>query len=126
MNAFAQFFKSNQKTLEDYTHEAIQDLMRRERDATRGLFGVQEEGCGRDFFCLDERTWIWYEEWIEDGERKHMTTRYVVREKEIVKSQNGGPYKTLSAQEVKSLKAAAETYAATVNEKIYAKSQSTQ
>ncbi len=120
MSIFTQFFKSNQKTVDDFKHEARQELMRKEREVTGTIFGDLEGGTKRDFFCLNRSTWIWYEEWVDkNGQRKHMTTRYEIRPTEIVKSQNGGSYQQLSVQETRSLKKAAEAYVTTVNEKIY-------
>jgi len=120
VNSFMQFFKSSKKTVDEYKHEVTQGLMRKELEASRDIFGTLPSGVKRDFFCLDEYTWIWYEEWVgDDGRRKQMTTRYMIRPNEIVKSQNGGTYKRLSASEAKSLTAAVQAYTAKVNEHIY-------
>ena len=121
MNIFTQFFKSNRKTEEEIIQEIEQDLMRRELDATRGMFGALKAGTKRDFFCLDEHTWIWYEEWVdEQGRRRQMTTRYMIRPNEVVKSQNGGAYKRLSDKELLSFQAAIQTYASTITQRLYA------
>ena len=123
MNIFTNFFRSSQKTVDDYKEEAMQDLMRKELAATQGIFGPLQDGTKRDFFCLDRHTWIWYEEWVDsDWHRKQMTTRYIVRPTEIVKSQNGGSYHRLSVQEARSLKAAAEAYVTTVSRELYPQS----
>lgn len=120
MRLLSQFFKSNGKTVDDYKAEATQDLMRKELAVTKGIFGPLKPGTKRDFFCLDKHTWVWYEEWTaDDGQRKHMTTRYMVRPSEIVKSLNGGPYQRLTAQEARNLKAAAQTYTERVNKHLY-------
>lgn len=122
MNIFTQFFKSNRKTNEDVVQEIEQDLMRKELEVTRGMFGALSEGTKRDFFCLDEHTWIWYEEWIdEQGRRRQMTTRYMVRPGEVVKSQNGGAYKRLSDKELLSFQSAAQTYSSTIKQRLYAR-----
>lgn len=122
MNIFTQFFKSNRKTDEEQIQEIEQDLMRKELEVTRGMFGALKEGTKRDFFCLDEHTWIWYEEWVdEQGRRRQMTTRYMIRPHEVVKSQNGGAYKRLSDKELLSFQAAVQTYANTTKQRLYAR-----
>lgn len=121
MNIFTQFFKSNQKTRTEQVQEIEQDLMRKELEVTRGMFGTLKEGTKRDFFCLDEHTWIWYEEWMdEQGRRRQMTTRYMIRPNEVVKSQNGGAYKRLSYKELLSFQSAIETYTSTIKQRLYA------
>jgi len=121
MNIFTQFFKSSKKTDEEQIQEIEQDLMRKELEATRGMFGALKNGTKRDFFCLDQHTWIWYEEWIdEQGRRRQMTTRYMIRPNEVVKSQNGGAYKRLSIKELLSFQAAIKTYSSTVKQRLYA------
>lgn len=121
MNIFTQFFKSSSKTDEEQIQEIEQDLMRKELEVTRGMFGALKSGSKRDFFCLDEHTWIWYEEWIdEQGHRRQMTTRYMIRPSEVVKSQNGGAYKRLSDKELLSFQSAVKTYNATIRQSLYA------
>jgi hypothetical protein len=120
MNIFTQFFK---KTSSDDRKQAIlQDLMRREAELTRDIFGPVPRGSRREFFCLDKHTWIWYEEWVdENGQRQQITTRYIVRPKEILKSQNGGAYYRLSIEEAKNFVKAIQVYHRRVTQHIYAK-----
>ena len=39
------------------------ELIRREAAIGGTLFGSLPKGGQRQFFCLDEHSWIWYEEW---------------------------------------------------------------
>jgi hypothetical protein len=75
------------------------------------LFGPIPEGGRREFFCLDERTWVWHEEWTDQaGKRQVMTTRYDVRPQGVVKSQGVNAYQALSTQEAVNLYRAVELY----------------
>ena len=74
------------------------------------LFGPVPAGHHRQFFCLDESTWVWHEEWIEKGERKVVTTRYTVHPGGVLKSQGDGRYHTLSVDEARNLYNATELY----------------
>ena len=68
------------------------------------LFGAVPKGNRREFFCLDERTWVWHEEWQDaQGQRHVMTTRYDVRPNGVVKSQGHHSYQALTKQEAQNL-----------------------
>ena len=84
------------------------------RDAAKiggGVFGTIPSGTRREFFCLDEHTWIWHEEWT-DEQRAHQvrTTRYDVRPHGIFKAQDGQPYRPVSLEEANRLCNAAREY----------------
>jgi hypothetical protein len=119
MNIFTQFFKSTSPA--DRKQAVMQDLMRREAEATRDIFGPVPKGTKRDFFCLDEHTWIWYEEWTDKaGQRQQITTRYVVRPNEVLKSHNGGAYKRLTVDEAKNFQRATQSYYNRLKNHLYA------
>ena len=121
MGIFTHFFKQDTRSEEERHQAILQDLMRLEIDKTRDIFGPLDEGTKRDFFCLDRNTWIWYEEWTdEQGRRRQMTTRYMVRPSEVLKSQNGGPYQRLSLDEARNFKRAVEVYVQRVKTELYA------
>ncbi len=123
MNIFTQFFKSTNS--EDRKQAILQDLMRREVEVTRDIFGPVPKGVRRDFFCLDRHTWVWYEEWTDDdGQLKQMTTRYVIRPKEILKSQNDGAYRRLSLDEAKNFQKATHSYYQKIKTHLYADKKS--
>jgi hypothetical protein len=65
------------------------------------LFGPIPAGHRREFFCLDERTWVWHEEWKDEkGEWHAVTTRYDVRPGGILKTQGNQPPQHMSRQEL--------------------------
>jgi hypothetical protein len=84
------------------------------RDAARmggTLFGAIPTTARREFFCLDEHTWIWHEEWTDSNNIRHArTTRYDIRPNGIFKAQDGQPYQPLNAEEAHRLYAAARKY----------------
>jgi len=82
------------------------------------LFGDVPKGNRREFFCLDERTWVWHEEWTDGSGLRHaLTTRYDVRPHGVFKAQDGQPYQPLSAEETKRLYLAAYNYSNKLHEK---------
>lgn len=118
MNIFTQFFTKTSS--EERNHAILQDLMRREVALTRDIFGPVPAGNRREFFCLDKHTWVWYEEWTdEQGVRRQITTRYVVRPREILKSQNGGAYHRLTIEEAKNFQSATQAYYHKVKTHLY-------
>lgn len=91
-------------------------FLRMEAEIGGKLFGPVPQEHRRQFFCLDERTWIWHEEWLENGQRKVVTTRYTVRPEGVTKSQNGQGDRWLSRDEARNLRAAVIAYQQRVNE----------
>ncbi len=98
------------KTDDQRAAELESELIRVEAKIGGELFGVVPAGHRRDFFCLDEHTWIWHEEWLENGQRKAVTTRYDVRPNAILKSQLGQPYQPLGKAEARNLYQATQLY----------------
>ena len=76
------------------------------------LFGPVPKDRRREFFCLDEHTWVWHEEWTDaaSGKRNIMTTRYDVRPNGVLKSQGGTSYQRLSLEEARHLQQAIRLY----------------
>ena len=84
------------------------------------LFGKIDDGTKREFFCLDERTWIWHEEWQTSNGLIHTrTTRYDVLKDKIIKSQDGADPQTATIHETERLLHAAKEYQARVDNKLY-------
>lgn len=120
MNIITQFFKKNGSSVAR-THEIHQDLMRREIELTRDIFGPVPKGVDRQFFCLDKNTWIWYEGWTDKKGIQHkVTTRYIVRPSGVIKSQNNGAYHRLSFDESKNFNRAVNLYYDKVKHGLYA------
>lgn len=104
--------------------KSFRDLIRQEAILGGTVFGPVPQGVRREFFCLDETTWVWHEEWVDKlGKRNVQTTRYDVRPNGIVKCQNDGHYKQVSPAEAKNLLEAAKNYKELVKTKLYSKQQ---
>ncbi len=100
--------------------ELYRNLIRREARIGGKLFGPVPKNRRREFFCLDEHTWIWHEEWIEQsGSTRIVTTQYSVRPDGVLKSQNGGHYQSVKPSEARHLLKAAKAYTERVNQELY-------
>lgn len=98
----------------------LRNLIRRETEIGATLFGPVPKGGRREFFCLDETTWIWHEEWTDNnGQKQIRNTRYDFRPTGILKAQNGQGYQMVSLEEARHLEAAIKTYVARVKKEIY-------
>lgn len=101
---------SDRKT-EDKRTEAYRNLIRQEAKIGGQLFGPIPAGHRREFFCLDEHTWVWYEEWVDANKQKQSkTTRYDVRPNGIIKIQEGQPNQYVTPEEGRNLYKAAKLY----------------
>ena len=95
-------------------------LIRREAELGGQLFGEVPKGHRREFFCLDEHTWIWHEEWIDEhGALQTTTTRYEMRPNGVLKSQNGSGFKTITSSEADNLRKAILLYREEVMTPLY-------
>ncbi len=106
----------------DQTKEAklYRDLLRHESKIGGQIFGPLPKGHRREFFCLDEHTWIWHEEWKDEHNvNRVQTTKYEVRPGGIVKHQEGKGYHYVSPEEAKKLYKAARIYEQKVKNQIY-------
>lgn len=84
------------------------------------LFGPIPAGHRRDFFCLDERTWVWHEEWRDiDNKRQSSTIRYEVQPGGILKVQPGHVYRYIEGEELKNLAIAVRLYYVRCSRRIY-------
>lgn len=94
-------------------------LMRAEARIGGQLFGPVAPGVRREFFCLDEHTWVWHEEWTERGGKKRSKmTRYDVRPNGILKAQ-GGQYSPVSLAEANNLRDAVTQYEQRIRNELY-------
>lgn len=97
------------------------ELIQLESEIGAKLFGDVPEGHRREFFCLDKKTWIWYEEYKDKqtGKTERHTIRYEVHETGILKVQEGARYSFISGQELKNLIAATTMYYEQVARQVY-------
>ena len=96
-------------------------LIELESEIGRELFGPIPAGHQRDFFCLDDHTWVWYEEWtdVASGQKRSTTTRYEVHQNGILKAQDGTTYKFIEGQELRNLALAVRLYYEQTMRQIY-------
>ena len=107
-------------TADSKSAKLYRDLLRHEARIGGELFGPIPKGGRREFFCLDEHTWVWHEEWKDKkGSRQVRTTRYDVRDTGIVKVQDGQHYQKVTKAEAEKLYKAAKLYQKRVNNEIY-------
>ena len=91
--------------------EEYRGIIRKEAKVGGQLFGPVGSNGRREFFCLDEKTWVWHEEWTdEQGVRRAVTTRYDVRADGVLKAQDGRPYQYVGYNEAKRLYQAVSIY----------------
>ncbi|SRR5581483_7915027 len=105
-----------------FTHTKARKQDQRKADFQRALlhyearlggeiFGQVPKGGRREFFCLDEHTWVWHEEWKDEQGKHHaLTTRYDVRPNGIVKSQGDSVYQALTKEEARNFYMAVQAY----------------
>lgn len=111
---WSEYFKQKR---EQRRAEIYSALIHHEAREGGKLFGPIPEGHRREFFCLDERTWVWHEEWQdESGEWQAMTTRYDVRPGGILKTQGSNPPQRMSEQELTNFYRAITLYSRQVSE----------
>lgn len=99
--------------------ELYRNLIRHEAKIGGALFGPVAPGGRREFFCLDEHTWVWHEEWTDQyGQHQSKTTRYDVRPDGVLKSQDG-QYQKLTVEEARNLRSAAVSYRDKIKTELY-------
>lgn len=99
--------------------ELYRNLIRHEARIGGKIFGQAGPNVRREFFCLDERTWVWHEEWQDAAGQTHVqTTRYDIRPDGILKAQNG-KYQQVGADEALRLRTAARMYRDAVRQEMY-------
>lgn len=97
------------------------ELLQLESEVGAKLFGEIPAGRRREFFCLDEKTWIWYEEGPnpQTGEVEQLTTRYEIHDNGVLKVQDGSRYTYIEGAELDNLVVATRTYYEQVARGIY-------
>lgn len=100
--------------------DLYRSLIRHEAKIGGTLFGPVPENGRREFFCLDTRTWVWHEEWVDkQGQHQSKTTRYDVRPSGILKAQEGNQYQHVNSEEAQHLYQAAKLYVQRVDQELY-------
>lgn len=116
----SRLFKVVGSTDEDREKKLYRALLKHEARIGGELFGPVPNGGRREFFCLDEYTWIWYEEWLDKNKnRQTRTTRYDVRPNGIYKVRDGQRYQLVTDNEALRLRDAVTNYEKRVMAEIY-------
>jgi hypothetical protein len=96
------------------------DLIRMESKIGAQLFGTIPVGHRREFFYLDNNTWVWYEEWTDNtGKQRELTTRYEIHQNGVLKVQDGQPYAVVEGDELRNLYTAIRLYYERTSREIY-------
>jgi hypothetical protein len=97
------------------------ELLQKESEIGAKLFGDIPAGHRREFFCLDSKTWIWYEEWKDQktGKKMSSTVRYEIHDKKVLKVQEGARYSFIEGEELDNLVAATTLYYEQVARHVY-------
>jgi len=104
----------------DKRAQQYRSLIRREAEIGGKLFGPIPQNGRREFFCLDQHTWVWHEEWVDSQGRHHaVTTRYDVRPQGVFKAQDGQPYQRLSLEETRHFRKAMTLYYERIRAELY-------
>lgn len=116
--------KKQERPLKKFTER---ELLQLESEIGSKLFGDVPAGHRREFFCLDETTWIWYEESTNPVTKKleRMTIRYEVHENGILKVQEGARYSFIEGEELANLVAATKMYYEQVARNVYKRDPAT-
>lgn len=87
------------------------DLLKLESKIGATLFGPVPKGHNREFFCLDESTWIWHEEWKDEkGVARQATVRYEIHSKGVLKVSEGPRYQFIEGEELHNFAQATRLY----------------
>lgn len=108
---------SNKRPLKQLSERELIEL---EAELGGQLFGPIPAGHRREFFCLDDSTWVWHEEWADHDNQRHVSsTRYEIHSNGVLKAQDGKVYKFIEGQELRNLTLAVRLYYEAVARGIY-------
>ncbi len=109
--------KSKKRPLKPLTER---ELLRLESAIGAEIFGKIPNGHRREFFCLDDITWIWHEEWTDENRKSQTSTiRYEIGDHGVLKVQDGARYSYLEGAELHNFALAVRMYYEQVARKVY-------
>lgn len=96
-------------------------LIRRESKIGAQLFGPVPAGRSREFFCLDERTWVWSESWYDTQTKQHQSqqVQYEFQDHGVLKLVNKVPHGYITGDELRHLVDAIQIYHDRVAVEVY-------
>ncbi len=107
-------------------HLTERELITLESQVGSKLFGPIPAGHRREFFCFDEKTWIWHEEWLDDKKKPVTSTvRYEINEHGVLKVQEGARYNYLEGDELRNFGTAIRMYVDQVAREVYRRDPAT-
>lgn len=107
-------------------HEMTErELLTLESEIGARIFGPVPEGMRREFFCLDEHTWIWHEEKLDKKSPASHTIRYEINEHGVLKVQEGARYNYLEGDELRNFAVAVRMYYEQVARRVYQRDPAT-
>ena len=96
------------------------ELLTLESEIGAKLFGAVPAGHRREFFYLDNHTWIWHEEWLDASKKLATSTvRYEINEHGVLKVQEGARYSYLEGEELQNFGIAIRMYSEQVAREVY-------
>lgn len=103
------------------------ELIQLESQIGATIFGEKPANVRRrEFFNLDEDTWIWHEEVIdEQGKVQELTTKYEIQDNGILKIQPNYQYSYLEGEELENFVLAVKEYYERVSRKVYKRDPNT-
>lgn len=100
-----------------------QQLLRQESKVGGSLLGNIPAGHQRDFFCIDQYTWVWTEQWNDPQTKQpqRMVVRYEFQPNAVLKYVNDQPRGHVVGKELANLVKAMKAYAPAVATQVYGK-----
>ena len=118
------YFYQNRAKRRFFKKMGASELFDLESELGSQIFGPAPNGISREFFNLNENSWIWHEEYTDgNGNLRKFTTRYEIQPDKVVKIQPGPRYFEVKGQELANFHAAVSAYHKAVLSQIYRKNQ---
>lgn len=116
------YFYQNRAKRRFFKKMEASELLDLESELGSQIFGPTPNGIRREFFNLNENSWIWHEEYTDgNGILRKLTTRYEIRADKVVKIQPGPRYFEVTGQELENFHRAVLAYHKAVLTQIYRK-----
>ncbi len=97
-------------------------LLQQESEVGAKVFGAINPSQQRSFFCLDRKTWIWYEAWTDPNSHEQMsqTMRYEINPDSVGKFSQVVNYQLIDGRELENFYNAVKVYSLLIEQQIYA------
>lgn len=95
-------------------------LIKREAQVGATVFGAVPAGHYREFFNLDQTTWVWFEQWTDSQQKTHrLYTKYEFQPRGVLKTVNNIAKGYVEGAELDRLLGAIESYRIKVAKEVY-------